>query len=610
MCGIAGYFGKETIPKKKIESTLESIKHRGPDNQDYYKFIDHNTKNVYLLHTRLAILDLDKRSNQPYKIGNNALILNGEIYNYKEIKLELEKLGYKFFTSGDTEVLAKALIEWGIECLSKLEGMWAFCWYEEDTKKLILSRDRFGEKPLYYYESNGNLFFGSEPKCIFNLLGKKLNLNYQQISRYLINGYKSLYKGKDTFFDGLKEVPAGSYRIYTNNSIKEGRYWEPQFNKQDQDLTYTDSVELVRDSLIKSIQLRLRSDVPVAFFLSGGVDSNALISLAHKELGYKVHGFTVMNTDKRYEEMDLVNETVNKLGINHTYIDIYKKNFLGNLKLLIKAHDAPIYTINYFAQWKLMKEIKARGYKVTISGIGADEIFSGYYDHHLAYLSEMFDNNKFRYKIALNEWKNNISPIVRNPFLKDPNYFINNKNAREHIFLDSHFFSSLMIKNYKEDFYENNYCKDLLRNRMANELLHEAVPVLLHEDDLNAMYYSIENRSPFLDSNLFDICQRIPTIHLIKNGMAKSVLRASVKNIAPEKIISSKRKVGFNIPINNFLDLNSNEILTELLSESPIFELINKTKIEKILRSNGTSNSKSKFIFNFINARIFCEEYS
>ena len=249
MCGIAGYFGNEEISEDKIKKALISIYHRGPDNSGTYRSINNNGFNAYLLHTRLAIIDLDKRSNQPYKIGNNLLILNGEIYNYLELKKELSDLGYFFETKGDTEVLAKVLIEWGLDGIKKLEGMWSFCWFNESTNTLTLCRDRFGEKPLFYFEEKGSIYFGSEIKSIFELKGEKFKINKKQIHRYLINGYKSLYKQKETFFENIKEISPGEYKIFTSNNVKTIKYWNPKFHLQDENINYEEAVELTREAL-------------------------------------------------------------------------------------------------------------------------------------------------------------------------------------------------------------------------------------------------------------------------------------------------------------------------------------------------------------------------
>ena len=253
-----------------------------------------------------------------------------------------------------------------------------------------------------------------------------------------------------------------------------------------------------------------------------------------------------------------------------------------------------------------MKEINAQGYKVSISGTGADELFTGYYDHHNLYLYEIF-NNKDLYNKALDSWQKYQSNIVRNPYLKNPNLYIENKDFRDHIFLNNDLFSSWLKEKWSEPFTENNYVPGLLRNRMLNEMFVEAVPVILHEDDLNAMSFSIENRSPFLDRNLFEVANSIPTHHLVKNGKAKAVLRDSMRTIVPDLILDERRKVGFNAPIMDLLDIEDAKIKEYLLDDSPIYDLVKKEKIEELLKSKDIPNSISKFLFNFLNMKIFME---
>jgi asparagine synthase (glutamine-hydrolysing) len=180
--------------------------------------------------------------------------------------------------------------------------------------------------------------------------------------------------------------------------------------------------------------------------------------------------------------------------------------------------------------------------------------------------------------------------------------------GRDHIYLDAELFSTMLREPFVEPFSEIAYAKTLLRNRMANELRHESVPVILHEDDLNAMYYSIENRSPFLDTTLFETCQSIPTRHLIRGGRAKAVLRDAVRGLAPETVIDNPRKVGFNVPLFDYLDVGNPAVREELLADSPIFDIVKREEIEALLRHSELSNSRSKFLFNFICAKIFLEE--
>ena len=607
MCGIAGYFGKHAKSQDILDNTLKFLDHRGPDSKGRYFFKDNYLNKIYFLHTRLNIVDLEKRSNQPFLHGNFVLIFNGEIYNYLEIKNLLVNEGISFKTKGDTEVLIKALINWGIDkTLDKLEGMWAFAFYNQNSGDLYLCRDRFGEKPLYFLKQDDGIYFSSETRSLFQLLDRRPSFNLNQIHRYLINGYKSIYKQNSTFYKDVEEVGRGQY-IKIDKSLKliSKNFW-PLNTKVDESLNYKSSVEKVRESLLRSVSLRLRSDVPIAFCMSGGIDSNTLISIASREKKYDVHGFTIVNSDERYDEIDLVKKSVAELGISHTSVPLQKKNFLEDLKILVNSHDCPVYTITYFLHWKLMKAISEAGFKVSISGTGADELFTGYYDHGNLFLKSMYDSPKMFNK-ALEGWKKNHLPYVRNQNLQDPYLYINNPNFRDHIYDDSKVFSSFLNQEWHENYTEKSYGLSLLRNRMLNELFHEIVPVILHEDDLNSMYYSVENRSPFLDRHLFETAFSIPEQHLIKDGVKKSVLRDAVRSIVPDPVLNNAKKIGFNAPIEDLLDMGDSEVRDFLLDDSQVFELINKKKIEELFKKKELSNSESKFIFNFLNIKIFFE---
>jgi asparagine synthase (glutamine-hydrolysing) len=373
-------------------------------------------------------------------------------------------------------------------------------------------------------------------------------------------------------------------------------------------MTFEDATVGARSRLIHSMEIRLRADVPLAFCMSGGVDSSALISIAKRVFDYEVHGFTIMNTDSRYEESDMVELSVRELGIRHTPVPITTTDFLTGLRQLIRYHDAPIFTITYYAQWLLMRSIADAGYRISVSGTAADELFSGYYDHHLAYLQEIRQDN-ILHSSSLAAWEKHIHPIVRNPFLGNPNLFVRNPEFRDHIFLDAENFAKYLRESWSEPFAETCYTNNLLRNRMLNELFHESVPVILHEDDLNAMFYSIENRSPFLDRDLFEFCNTIPTRHLIRDGKAKAVLREAVRGIAPDAIIDNRRKVGFNAPILDFLDVSDPVVRNYLLDDSKIFDYVNREKIEALIAKTDLPNSESKFLFYFLNCKMFLEEF-
>ncbi len=609
MCGIAGYYGTKPIDSNRINRCLQLMNHRGPDASGTFYHSLSDSKHLHLLHTRLSIIDCDPRSNQPYSIGPYTFVFNGEMYNYREVKSDLESNGCVFKTDSDTEVLMQQLITQGYTGLDQCEGMWSFAFYDKRDGLLMLSRDRFGEKPFYIYEDETGIYFGSEIKFLRALIGKPLEINYEHIYRYMVNGYKALYKGNNSFYVGVSELRPGTVlNINANFTKQEQMYWHPDFVR-DEEISQDEFVTQIREELIRSVDLRLRADVPLAFLMSGGIDSNSLISIAKRVFDYDVHGFTLVDKDKRYDEQELVDHAVKELRIRHTVVPTDTTDFLENLRALVIQHDAPVCTISYYAHWLLLKAIAAHGYKISISGTAADELFTGYYDHHNAYLYEVMDDEML--SLRSNEaWQEHVSPIVRNPYLIDPKLFVNTPDFRDHIFLDADVFSNCLTQPWQEQFSEKRYCKGLLRNRMLNELFHESVPAILHEDDHNSMSQSIENRTPFLDRGLFELSQRIPTRYLIQNGYAKFMLRQAMRGIVPDRILNERRKVGFNAAITSFVDFEDKDTRAAILDDSPIYKHVKKSCIKEIINQPSLPNSKSKFIFNFLNCKFFLEEFA
>ena len=609
MCGIAGYFGSRSLAPGAVEACLALMRRRGPDHADWRAWTNEAGRHAYLLHSRLSIIDLGERSQQPFPVGAKWIAFNGELYNYREVRDDLAAGGVTFRTTSDTEVLLSAIDTQGTGVLDRCEGMWAFAVYDEADGSLLLSRDRFGEKPLYLYRDASGLYFGSEVKFIVALLGRRLPIDYDHLSRYLVNGYKALYKEGRTFFTGLQELPAATtLRVHADGRETPDAYWRPAV-RQDDAMTWAQAVDGARERLIRSVELRLRADVPLAFCMSGGVDSNALISIAKNVFKYDVHGFTIVNSDERYDEQDIVEQAVRELGIKHTSIPVDTADFIPKLRTLVRQHDAPVYTITYFAHWLLMESIAQHGYRISISGSAADELFTGYYDHHLAYLAEIHGDPALHAR-SLAGWQTHVKPIVRNPHLGNPELFVRDPEFRDHIFLDADDFAKYLTGEWAEPFRERRYTDSLLRNRMLNELFHEATPVILHEDDLNAMYYSIENRSPYLDRSLFEFCNTIPTRHLIREGIAKAVLREAARGIAPACVLDNPRKVGFNAPIFSFLDVGDSAVRAQLLDDSPIFAHVRKDRIETLIDRAFLPNSQSKFLFYFLTSKLFVEEFA
>ena len=607
MCGIAGYFCKEQVRVSLIHKTLNIMKNRGPDNQDFRLFRTSGKERfVGLLHSRLSIIDLEPRSNQPFTIGANTIVFNGEIYNYLELRYALNKRGIVLNTSSDTEVLLHYFRIYGEKCVDFLEGMWAFAVYDSENETLFLSRDRFAEKPLYYYENESGFYFGSEIKFLKCLSGKSFSVNYRHLRRHMANGYKALYKSEETYFEDVRELKyAENLLITAGGRCARQRYWIPS-SKMDDKMSLADAIEGTREALLNSVKIRLRADVPLAFCLSGGVDSAALASIAAKEFGAKVTTFSIIDSDERYNEEDNIMATIMDIGCEYHLISASQKDPLSRLTKLIDYHDAPIATISYFVHSMISEKISGNGFKVSFSGTSADELFTGYYDHFLLHLNEM--RSEEDYPLYMQDWSEHVGRFVRNPDLKNPNLYHQDPNFRAHVFDASDELKGFFLKPFFEDFVEENFTDSLLRNRMLNELFHEATPVILHEDDLNSMYYSVENRSPYLDRNLLGFANSIPSRHLIQNGYGKYILREALKGTLNEQVRLDRRKKGFNASINSIVKLDDQETRDYLLDPSAqIFEIIDRKQIIPLLDQFPIPNHLSKFIFNFINARIFLE---
>ena len=608
MCGIAGSITKNFINNLISSDVFNLLNHRGPDYRKKI-VIREKEKIISFFHTRLSIIDLSERSAQPMTKQHATLIFNGEIYNYLEIKNYLETKGYKFKTSSDTEVLLSSYLYWGEDCVKKFNGMWSFAIWDKKKKKLFLSRDRFGEKPLYYYSNGSEFFFASETKALRKLADKKFDLNDKLLSTYLVFGHKYMQKSDKTFFKKIKLLEPGTNLSIKKENIFKKKYWKVPLNTHR--ISLDDAVDGVREHIKRSMFLRLRSDVPIAFYLSGGIDSNYLLGMSVKKLNYNPETFSVIDTDERYNEIKNIEKTKKFLAVkNHKYLISNDSNHLSNIEKLTKSHDSPIATISSYLSYMLSKQIKKKGYKVSVSGIGADEIFSGYYEHSNLNLLD-FSNSEKKYKNFYNNWKKKIRPFIRNPYLRDMKNFFNNKNFFLHRIVNYEIFSQVLIKvNLPEKEYitkHKSFCTSNLRNRMLNELFYEGTQIQLIQDDKNSMINSIENRSPFLDSNLVEFVYSLPQEYLINNGIPKFLLRKSGSNIISKNVCNDLRKKGFNADITSIINFDSKNVKNRLLESSLIYEFLSKDKIEKMLKIKKFTNSYKKFLFNFISAKYFLD---
>jgi asparagine synthase (glutamine-hydrolysing) len=615
VCGIAGLSGTRRLSAGEELKVVENLSHRGPDAVGK-KHINLNSKSsLSLFFSRLSILDLDDRAMQPMSFEHLTILMNGEIYNFRELKrvIEEEFGPQSWSTTGDTEVALKYLAFFGVEAVKDFDGMFAIALWNQKSQELMLLRDYFGEKPLYYCTYEDGMAFASEPKTLLFLSSSKRKINVDKLCDFVVNGYKSLYKEESEFFDGLKRVIPGrivTFKLNTNSSPKLSTYKSLPKETPNLHESRSSVIDRIKRSVIRSIGLRLESDVPISISLSGGVDSCLIAAIAKKEFGESLHAFTLASHDSRYSEAAVAKSVAEFLEIEHTIVEIESSNFLTRMAEIIRYHDSPISTISYYIQNFLMKQIHDAGFKVSLMGSGADELFSGYYDHHLLYLGELFQEDESAYSRALEDWRTHILPLVRNPTFQSPTMYTDNPLYREHIFEGSKNNSHLVKRGNITRFSEVELSPSLMRNRMLNELFHEVIPVILKEDDRNSMMYSVENRSPFLSYEILTESLKTDVRHFIHEGRTKSLLREAFDGYLPDYVLNSYRKVGFNASFSEICDINSIEFQDFLNDNSSYWEIFNRARVKEVFRNVGNEDYLNKTAFSLVSSKIFLDSFS
>ena len=600
MCGISGFLSDKKISDKIIFDTLNLMKNRGPDSKGFERFFFGDYQASFLA-TRLKIVDRKTRSDQPMKFGNSIIIFNGEIYNLQKLRDTLKKK-IKFDTLSDTEVIFKFYQLYGVNCVKYFEGMWAFAIYDERKKIIFISRDRLGEKPLYYFLKNSKFIFGSETKFVRALNQNFDGVNNQKIYSYLRYGYKFIERDNESFFKNIHKLPSGTNLIINSNfNVRFINYWQP--NLKEKKIDELKVVEKIKSNFKSNFKDVCSTDLKVGLSLSGGIDSNILLSNFKKSVGENICTYSIIDKESRYNEQDIIDDSAKKLNVKNKKIYLDKnKNHLDKLKNLTIYQDKPISTITSLLQSYIYKKMSNDGIKVCITGNGADELFAGYYHHFILFYQSL--KKKEEKKFFYDEWTKFIKPLIRNKEYKN----LNNKKLITH-------FSLLGEEYFKNKFEINDeiiFKKNLLRNKMLNELFFQTTPLALIDDDLNSMFYSIENRSPFLNKKLVELSFKTPVNLMMKGAYNKYLLRSSGENLIPKQIISNREKKGFNASFFSLFSFNDKKFKEWFFSNSKIFDIINRNKFLNDFDKNykaGLLDKNEQALFNFCSTKIFLENF-
>jgi asparagine synthase (glutamine-hydrolysing) len=582
MCGICGFNWKD---EKILVQMLESIKHRGPDDQGKFE-----SSHFSLGHNRLSIIDLSKKGKNPIwnKDKTKCIIYNGEIYNYQELKKDLQKKGHKFQTKTDTEVILLGYEEYKEKILEKLNGMFAFAIYDKKNNTLFIARDRLGIKPLYYYYKDKKFIFASEIKAILKHEIKRIP-NYDSITEYLT--FQNILDDK-TFFQGIRLLLPGHYLTLINNNLEIKEYWKPKFNYKKR--TYGELLKEFRKILTKSVKRHMISDVEVGSYLSGGFDSGSITTLASKETKKQLNTFTCKFDIKgEFDETPCSRAVSKQINAKNYEIEITKEDFLKNIKNMIYHLDEPKVGIPVISQYHL-SQLVSKHVKVVLTGHSGDELFAGYPVFQAKRYKQMLKNNPLNifevlYKTLKDKKRLNILY-----YLLLPKIYSEIKHGIIIIYPEKEK-KKLLTKSFlnKTKHYSPHKCiKKVFKNEKLNEIeklqflyLKTYLPSLFIAEDKMGMAHSIEARIPFCDNEMVDFALSVPINQKLRNNDLKGIVKNGMKGIIPE-ILYKQEKRGFPTPLGPWLDKGLKIYFSQILLNKKALSrgIYKKDYVKKLLQ--------------------------
>jgi asparagine synthase (glutamine-hydrolysing) len=597
MCGIfiavksEGVFTENAL--KEFRKATDIVQHRGPDSGSSLSFHTGSREgsNLFLGHRRLSIIDLDEESNQPFTKDGLHMVYNGEVFNYVELQRD-QLASAQFSTTSDTEVVLEAYRKFGLGCFSRFNGMWALAIYDEANQKLVLSRDRFSIKPLYYARVEGGWVFSSEIKQLKQLSGLSLTPNVNVLSTFLRQAL--LDHSDETFYNEIKKVPPGTsleidLRTGDWNWIK---YWDfADANTEESDPKHT-----FRELLIDSLRLRLRSDVPVGTLLSGGLDSSAITTLIHDHINPEIKTFSVVSDSKKYSEEQFVDILIKEKGIANEKLRFSSGLAMDNIDKVLSVQDEPYGSLAVVAQHQLFQQIKSQtGITVLLSGQGADEILLGYGKFFFFYLKQLLRQRRLGTlsRSALKSWLKGTT--IKDFSLSQAKRYLPGSNKRGLDYLNEDF-EAVPIWQF-----------DDMRSRQILDIQKYSVPALTHYEDRNSMDASIEVRLPFLDYRLVNFLVNLPVENKLKDGWTKYILRDSVHEL-PDQIRWRKDKKGFTTPEELWMKNELGDLIASMFKGNSQLSQLGLIDDQKFLDALQSFRSGNKWVSHGDLFRVFITE--
>ena len=621
MCGIFGWLlPSDRQPGRDVlEGLTNRLAHRGPDGSGFWTA---NTENsgyqIAFGHRRLSIIDIEGGA-QPMNSddGKIALVFNGEIYNYVELRDELRNKGHVFRTASDTEVLIEAYRAWGLDALQRLRGMFAFALWDSNLQRLLIARDAFGKKPLFYSRHRDGVIFSSEIEPLIRFPKIDNSLEPGAIGHYLLNRF---VPGPSTFFRGVKKLPPGCFALWEGNAFRTARYFTPPIATTRPDVReLEDAVRLFRDVFDESVRLRMRSDAPFGAYLSGGIDSSSIVSAMVKYSPTRVRTFAVGFDEEKYSELGFARLVAGQMGTNHNEVVVNSENFREGWSEAILRRGAPVSETSDIPIF-LLSKLASKTVKMVLTGEGSDELLGGYPKHRA-------ESTVGLYQSMIPEVLHDslVAPLVRSlPYgMRRAKIFFAAAGERDFINRMRYWFGGMSIRD-----------RDLMLGQPLSSEPPDQFPFsmnvgsngrktmffdqtswlpddLLERGDRMMMAGSVEGRMPFMDTELAKLVARLPDKFLLSGKGGKLVLRMAMKGILPDDIIHRK-KVGFRVPISGWFQGPYQEFVREQLTGPSALttHILDRTMVGRLVNEHmAAKQDHDKILWSLMNLEMFLRQF-